>query len=412
MKKILIFAACVATLVSCADEQQKLELYCEHEVSRFYTDANAEMDTLSYATGMNLGLMLSIQNGYLNIDAEQIIDILDKELKIVQVEDKQMQKHNDYLNEFNNARVRNYFMAKQANSRIKTDCPDTLTLPEIYDETYTPARFNQALGALMANSLRAQRIPANLYWVYEAIREAQKVKSKDEIDANMRLTEAEFISAMQKYVQEDLAAYDKELNTKWLERVSKQEGVKLLEEVENIADGVYYRIDRQGNDVKADKGIDSIAVKYSVYSRTGRLLESDQTFVEQLERQKQQIANDKRFPDSLRTKYIKQIDAEIEKSAIRKLPLNRFMQPDIQSAIKLIGEGGQITIWTDGIRGLGYRAQRLLPPNEGIVINIELIKVKDIPVPESMPATINTVRPSMQKQPTKVAPKVVPPKKK
>lgn len=412
MKKILIFAACVAALVSCADEAPKPKLYCEHEVSRLYNDANAEMDTLSYAVGMNLGLVLSIQNDYLNIDAEQIIAVLDKELKIVEVDDEQMKKHSEYLNEFNDARVRDYFMAKQANSRIKTDCPDTLPLPEIYDETYTPARFNKALGALMANSLRAQRMPANLYWVYEGIREAQKVKSEAEIDGNLRLTEAELIGSMREYMQVDLAEYDKELTTKWLERVSKQKGVKLLEEVENIADGVYYRIDRQGNNVKADKGIDSIAVKYSVYSRTGRLLESDQIFVEQLEKQKEQVAKDKRFPDSLRTKYIKQIDAEIEKNAIRKLPLSRFMQPDIQSAIKLIGEGGQITIWTEGVRGFGYRAQRMLPPNEGIVINIELLEVKDIPVPESKPASINTIRPSTQKQPMKVAPKVVPPKKK
>ena len=57
MKKILFFAAVAALFASCgADTTSKTpDYYFDEEVSRLYNDPNAEMDTLSYAMGANLG---------------------------------------------------------------------------------------------------------------------------------------------------------------------------------------------------------------------------------------------------------------------------------------------------------------------------------------------------------------------
>ena len=82
MKKILFFTVCVIALASCAEESAKdIELYCEHEVLRVYDDPEAEMDTLSYATGMDLGLVTSIRFADLDLDMEEVISIVDKELQ-------------------------------------------------------------------------------------------------------------------------------------------------------------------------------------------------------------------------------------------------------------------------------------------------------------------------------------------
>ena len=75
-----------------------------------------------------------------------------------------------------------------------------------------------------------------------------------------------------------------------------------------------------------------------------------------------------------------QIDAELANSEVRRLPLKVFMQKDVQTALKLIGDSGSITIWMDAKQALGFRATRLLPVNEAVVVDVELIEVKNMPI--------------------------------
>lgn len=400
MKKILIFAACVATLAACS-EAPKPVLYCENPVSRLYNDPNAEMDTLSYAAGMNLGLVISLQNADFDLDSEAMIAILDKELQKSAADEEALEKYNAYLEEYSNERVRNFMMAKQANSRIVTDCPDTLSLPALYDETYTKERFAEAFGGMMSNVVRQQQLPVNLHWVYQAIRDAANVKTKEDINKFMRLEEQTLFTVMSGYMQKDLPEYTKELVAEWFERVSAQENVVAMLDAKENKTGVYYRINHAGGDRKPVNDTDSIAVKYAVYSRNGKLLESNEMFVDNLKKQREQISNNQMIPDSMRQNYLKQIDAEIENSVIRKLPLNRFMQKDVQEALKLVGNGGNITLWMDGVKALGYRASRIMPANEAVAINVELLDVKSVK-PTPKPVTNKITIPSNGKE--KVAP--------
>ena len=391
MKKIFILAACVVALASsCADHSKMpAHLYCEKDASRLYNNPEAEMDTLSYAAGMNLGLVLSIQNADFDIDVEHMIAILDKELARDYVGQQELDAHNQFLSEFSSARVRPFMMAKQMNMRTNTDRPDTLLLPELYDETYTKDRFENAFGSMMANSVRQQHLPVNLYWVYVAMRDADKVTDRSEIDSIMRITEQELISVMGNYTQKEAGTYNAELANKWYNRVASKDGVVPMCDSNDAPIGVYYRINNPGGELHPENSTDSIAVKYAVYSRTGRLLESNQTFVESLVKKRKQTEQNTMLPDSLREIYLKQIDQEIANSAIRKLPLNRFLQKDIQNAVKLIGKGGSITVWMDATRAMGYRASRILPMNEGVVINVELLDVKPV-VPAVMPRAVTS----------------------
>ena len=386
MKKILIFAACVASFVACNEAKKPAELYCEHEVSRLYNDPNAEMDTLSYAAGMNIGLVASLQNADFDLEANAIIAVLSEELAKASVDEKALEEHSAYLDEYSNERVRPFMMAKQANARVVTDCPDTLQLPALYDETYTKERFTKSFCTMMANAVRQQQLEANLYWVFQAVRDAQEVESKGDIDSKMRITEQQFFAIMNNYMHSELPAYTAELASKWFERVSTQNGVKAMVDANGNETGVYYRVNKAGRDVKPQNDTDSIAVKYAVYSRTGKLLESNQMFIDNLTKQREQMETNKMMPDSMRQMYLKQIDEEIAKSEIRQLPLNRFLQTDVQNALKLVGKGGSVTVWMDAAKALGYRAGRILPTNEAVVINVELLDVKTIQ-PTPMPVT-------------------------
>jgi hypothetical protein len=387
MRRLFIMATAVVAIVSCKEATPTgPEYYFDKEVSRLYNDPTAEMDTLSYAAGMNLGLVMSLQNADFDIDTEAIIAGLDKELKSTVTDQKRFDKVNEYMTEYSTNIVSPYMRTKQMNSRIVTDRPDTLSLPELYNETYTREAFADALVVIFADGMRKQRLPINLHWAYQAIRDAKAVESKEDIDTVMALCEAKFKEVLSGYVQRTLPAYNLELSQQWLERVSAKSGVEELTSANGEPAGVYYRINRQGGTVKPENDTDSIGVKYAVYSRTGKLLESNEMFIDNLKKQREQVSNNKMLPDSIRNNYIKQIDEEIAKSDIRQLPLERFMQKDVQSALKLVGKGGNITMWMDATKAFGYRAGRLLPANEGVVINVELLDLKTI-APALKPVT-------------------------
>lgn len=382
MKKILILAAAMVAFVSCK-EAAAPDYYFDQEVTRLYNDPNAEFDTLSYAAGMNAGLVISIQNADFGLDTETVIAKLDKELKILVTDQDKFDETNDYLSKYSTERVRPFMMAKKANARVVTDRPDTLSLPALFDETYTHEAFTEALVTVFADGMRKQRLPVNLHWVYKAMRDAVDVKTKEDIDAVMALTEQNFMQIMGNYTQVELPAYNKELTEAWFERVAAHEVVKELTNEEGEPTGLYYRINHAGGETKPVNETDSIAVKYEVYSRTGKLLESNEQFVKSLKKQREQLGNNKLLNDSMRQVYYDQIDAEIKESALRRLPLNRFMTKDIQNALKLVGDGGNITIWLDANKAFGFRASRVLPINEGVVVNVELVEVKTIkPTPK------------------------------
>lgn len=390
MKKILYFAAAMVAFVSCneAVTTPDREYFFDEEVSRFYNDPNAEMDTLSYAAGMNAGLVISIKNADFDVDTDAVITLLDKELKNLVTDEKEFEEVNTFLSDFSVERVRPFMIAKHENSKVVTECPDTLSLPVLFDETYSRDDFHSALALVFADGMRKQRLPVNLHWVYEAMRDSKGVGSKEDIDSVMAFSEKEFINIMTSYMQTDMAAYNKELANKWFERVSVQEGVEQLLAPNGKETGVYYRINRAGGDVKPFNDTDSISVKYEVYSRTGQLIESNEKFIESLEKQREVINNNKMMPDSLRNVYLNQIDDEIAKCNPRQLPLNRFMSKDVQEALKHIGDGGEVTVWLDANRAMGFRATQVLPINEAVVVNVELVSVKTI---KPTPKPVNNV---------------------
>ena len=220
----------------------------------------------------------------------------------------------------------------------------------------------------------------------------------------MALSEATFKEVLSEYVQQTLPAYNLELSQQWLERVSAKSGVEEMTSANGEPTGVYYRINRQGGEVKPENDTDSIGVKYAVYSRTGKLLESNEMFIESLKTKRKQVENNKMMPDSMRQIYLNQIDTEIAASGIRRLPLRSFMQKDVQNALRLLGDGGSMTVWLDANRALGFMAARILPLNEAVVINVELVELKTIkPTPRPVG---NVVLPAKGAIKTKVAPNV------
>lgn len=385
MKKILYYVAAVVAFVSCnsAAPTSESDYFFDKEVSRLYNDPSAEMDTLSYAAGMNVGLVISIQNADFELDAEEVIKLLDKELKNVSTDQEKLDEVNEYLSAYSNDVVRPYMMAKRMNAMTQTDCPDTLQLPELFTEEYPKEKFSSSLIIAVADGIRKQALPVNLHWVYQAIRDAANVKDKSDIDSVMAITEAQFMQTLRDYTQNDMTTYYSDCTINWLQRVSSKPNVKALTGANDVETGVYYRINKAGGDPNPENATDSIAVKYEVYSRTGKLLESNEKFIESLKKQREMLEKNPMLPVEMRQSYLEKIDAEIANSELRQLPLSRFMMKHVQDALKLVGKGGDITIWLDADKAFGPAAARILPINEAVVVNVELVDVKTIkPTPK------------------------------
>lgn len=264
------------------------------------------------------------------------------------------------------------------NSMVQTDRPDTLKLPELFTETYTKEKFCSSLVLAVADGMRKQSLPVNLHWAYQAVRDAANVNDKSEIDSVMAITEAQFMATLRNYTQNDLPAYTSGCVDSWMQRVSAKENVKAMTDANGAETGVYYRINRAGGEPKPVNDTDSIAVRYEVYSRTGKLLESNDMFIEHLKKQREQLEKNTMLPVDTRKKYIDKIDAEIANSDLRKLPLSTFMQQSVQDVVKLVGKGGDVTIWLTANKALGSSAVRILPINEAVVVNVELVDVETV----------------------------------
>ena len=381
MKKILFFASVAVALASCGTTPSTNDTYYfDQEVSRLYNDPNAEMDTLSYATGMNMGLVISLQNADFGVDTESVIALVDDELKSVVTDKEKFDEINEYMTKYSTELVRPYMMAKRMNERVETDRPDTLSLPELYNETYTREGFTEALVVVFADNIRKQRLNVNLHWVYEAMRDATAVSQKSDIDSLMALPERTFMAVLANYTNNELPAYNLGLTEKWLENVASKRNVVALNNAKGEATGAYYRINKEGGETKPSADNDTIAVKYAVYSRTGTLLESNEMFVQQLTKQREALVENQMIGETMRQTYLDQIDAELANSDVRRMTLKTFMQKDVQEALKLIGNGGSITIWMDAQKALGFRARQLLPVNEAVVVDVELVDVKNMPI--------------------------------
>lgn len=416
MKRFLIFATAVVAFASCAETASNAgrEYFFDEEELRVYNDPNAEFDTLSYSAGMNMGLVLSLQNAEFELDTEAVIALLDKEFKSAVTDQDKFDEANEYMANYSSEIVRPYMMAKRTQSRVVTDCPDTLMLPELYNETYTREAFTKHLTVIFADNIRKQRLPVNIYWAYEAMRDATDVKTKEDIDSVMALSERDFMTVISNYSQRELPEYNMGLTSKWFERVASEKGVEVMTNADGTTAGVYYRINKAGGETKPFNDTDSIGIKYEVYSRTGKLLESNEMFIETLKKQREQVANNPMFDDAMRQTYYDQIDAELANSAVRRLPLKQFLMKDVQQALKNIGEGGDITIWLAADKAFGFRASRILPINEGVVVNVELVELKTVkptPIPMNnvivMPA--GDVKAKMAPKQS-LAPKVAPSK--
>lgn len=304
-----------------------------------------ELDTLSYAVGADLGLNLSLGMGDYNLDNDIVIENITDFYENGDLMGEDLQQVRQRMMEFQYMRLMPYFSAKRQRDMITTDMPDTLpALPELYDETFTREDVSAMMGKNMGAYVKSLETDFDMYWLMAALNDGLKVDAHENIDSLMRISEEQMQKTLTDFAarkrEEAIAERERQLvenaeeSAKWLSEVEKKKGVHKTES------GLLYRIDREGTGAQATEDTDVVRVNYEGKTRTGKVF-----------------------------------DSSYERGEAIEFPLNGVIRGWTEG-MKLVKEGGQITLWIPSELAYGERgAGADIGPNEALEFKVELIQV-------------------------------------
>lgn len=406
----LLAMSCASTVKESNDESADVastnsadEKYFIDIENLTYDDESAEFDTLSYAIGMNFGMLA--QSTYLDAgyDKEAFRNGFFEALNAENFDRDSMRRMVAYVDDYTQMRYIPYMRTKSKNEFMKTMNPDAeVVTPILYNEEFPMDRVSESMGKYFATQMRLMRLSLNRHWVEVAMDDAFGLENMEMADSVMQLSMKDYKATMSN--AEFIQGIKDRLNEKcdeWLAHVAQQEGVCEYRPDET-SDAAYYRIDELGGDVRATKECDSVYFDYQLYSCHGLLLESTEEMISAYDRIAERLVNDKSLSEEQREKNMAQIEKRREEIRSGGARLDNIKQKAVAGCIKEIGEGGQMTIWMPASHVL-REAQNNAYTNDGLVMTINLRRV----VPQEETATMHKPMPSV----TKPGGTVVPSKK-
>jgi FKBP-type peptidyl-prolyl cis-trans isomerase FkpA len=330
MKKLFVFlagAAVALSATSCASLGGK------------------NIDSLSYAVGADMGQSLVFGMKDFNLDNDIVVENIKSFYKNGDILGEDIKAVREKMMEFQYTLLMPYMNAKRMNDFVKTDCPDTLpALPELYNETFTRELVSEMMGKNMGAAIKSLQEEINMRDVLRAIDDVKTLNGPEEADSLLRMTGEQIRNAFNQYTQrmqakaqaerEKAMAENAEASAKWLAEVETMEGVKKTES------GILYRIDREGSEVMATEDTDVVLVNYEGKTSDGEVF-----------------------------------DSSYERGEPISFPLNRVIKGWTEG-MKLVGVGGQITLWIPSELAYGERgAGANIGPNQALEFKVELIEV-------------------------------------
>ncbi len=315
-----------------------------------------KMNKRSYALGANMGMSVNFQFSDMEFNANDVQDaIIDFYLNGDRESDKFMENSMKFQ-QFIYTRYFPYMQAMQSRKAMEENGM-TEGLPEVpalFDEEYTKADITNILGAQMGASL-IDVDGLSMGWLFKGFNDAMAINKKEleeldnaaamekmntlllmnttDIQQELMTLQKEMVEK-QRAEQQKKAEEAKEASAKWLSEVEKMEGVQKTES------GLLYRIDREGSAVHATADNDTVEVNYEGKTRDGNIF-----------------------------------DSSYERGESISFALNRVIKGWTEG-MKLVGEGGQITLWIPAELAYGERgAGQDIGPNEALEFKVELIKV-------------------------------------
>jgi len=367
MKKIFLVAALAgaALMTSCCKDNSKVTL----------GSLSGEMDSLSYALGVNIGTGL----GYELKDIPFDYKAMDEGLK------KSALGKSDLSREEALETIKDYFMNKrpergraiskqraQADS-IRQATGDTTKVEypvadeDMFESEEERREVSYAFGSDIGFNIRQNGIPVQVVWLIEGL---QNVR-----DNNTKMNDAQANQFLQNYFMVQRPAENEAASKAWLEKIEKKSGVKKTES------GLLYKVVKAGDEAtKATDKRDTVQVHYTGRTREGKVFDS--SIFKNRSKEQQEMLKQYR-PD------------DYDKDEPIEFPLNRVI-PGWAEGVQLVGKGGKIMLWIPAELAYGARgAGSDIGPNDALEFEIELIDVKPYvePAPADSTATTTTPEP-------------------
>lgn len=325
MKKMIYLATVMlmVAMVSCGG----------HNSSLNEKGNKSEMDTLSYAFGINVCGGITYDMPDLKLDWDVMGKAMEKTLlaPMPTGEDVEKAEAQALLDEFfrgprmerMNAKAEAIMASDSTHQLVREDFVDFDVFAG--DEAQRKA-ISEAYGVYTGSNLRASRMPLKTYWLQKGM--------ADYAAGETVITESFAQQFIQNYYVTEMPLQNAAESKAWLAEVEKQKGVQKTES------GLLYRIDRAGDTSVMPTAEDTVVVDYKGELKDGYVFDSSYDRGESIE-----------------------------------FPLNGVIKGWTEG-LQLIGKGGKITLWIPSELGYGAYGSGSIGPNMALLFTVELHDVK------------------------------------
>ena len=307
----------------------------------------AEMDSLSYCMGANVGTSLKYRYGELQFNIEEFKNGLQDGLT-----NKSNQSYTDVfktLNTFFTEKVSERYQSYQ--QKLESDSTAVFNPFDSEEERH---EISYAFGLLHSKDVAQMKMPLKYYWLLKGF--------QDSYEGSTEIPEQDVRGVLQKYFMITRPALAAERSAKWLEKKEKAFGVKKTES------GLLYKVVKSGDMEKAAKSDeDVVKVHYVGKLQDGTVF--DASLFKNRSKEQQEMMRLQR--PAMFDEKGNLLDAEepIE------FPLNRVIKGWTEG-MKLVGPGGKIKLYIPAELAYGPRGGgQLIGPNEALEFEVELLEV-------------------------------------
>lgn len=375
MKRVFSCVLIAVAVAACG--RVDAPLYFDNANFRVTNTPTEQMDTLSYALGMNFGIGAKSQSEGFTFDFECLTSAMEQELAKGYVDNEFYAENKKLMKRFGDERLRPYAISSHRKLFINKDEDNSAvkspTIP-LYNKEFTKEKVSMMYGYDLASYIVKMAYPINLYWFNKGVNEAYELDSQIILDDMLGLNVMQMRGAMQKYGMFEYPKFIKEASQEWLAKVAKQRNVEPMV-VED--DTLYYRVNVKGNSRKPRSLNDTVSLSYALYSRSGMLVESlaqrEAMILEALEGEK--MADTLKKPDANRVMRIRELEQMLDDVQNLRIPVSKSLLKGMQYAMQTIGEGGDVTVWMPASLAFGAQGNKVVAPNDAVVMNISLKSV-------------------------------------
>ena len=307
--------------------------------------SNAEIDTISYMTGLQLSN--GIKNSmlpYFKFDYETIVSVIDK----LAGTDKKIKIEGIVITPDNVQELGEKIFNDDLFKRVGVAASDTTGKTPIFRDIKEQKIAETVFGAEIAYGMAEAPFPVDKKSLMQAL--------YDNYNGKALFTESECQEYARYYNSNVLPKINLEASNEWLAKNAKK-----VKGIKTTASGLMYKIVAPGDmNVKPMKDSDKVKVLYTGRTRKGKVFDSNRWADMPADRQKMisQYSPEKAGKDS-----------PIE------FALNEVIKGWTEG-MKFIGKGGKIVLWIPASLAYGEKgAGDNIGPNEALYFDIELLDV-------------------------------------